>query len=81
MTIAFAKSYALVPRGGPGLACDDDGVALGPIPLVDAEAFAAALQNSGKFGVYDNGAKVPTYVPEVAATIRGLREIVARRTI
>lgn len=47
----------------------------------DPEAFAAALQNSGKFGVHDNGAKVPTYVPQVAATIRGLRAIVARRTL
>jgi Mannosyl-glycoprotein endo-beta-N-acetylglucosaminidase len=46
----------------------------------DPAAFAAALQNSGKFGVYKNGAKVPTYVPEVAATIRGLSEIVGRRT-
>ena len=47
----------------------------------DPEAFAAALQNSGKFGVHDNGGKVPTYVPQVAATIRGLRAIVARRTL
>lgn len=36
MTIAFARSYALVPRGGPGLACDEDGVALGPVPFVEA---------------------------------------------
>ncbi len=43
----------------------------------DPEAFAAALQNSGKFGVYKNGAKVPIYVPKVAATIRGLGAIVA----
>ncbi len=48
----------------------------------DPEAFAAALQNSGKFGIDpDTGAKVPTYVPDVAATIRGLRAIVARRNI
>ena len=46
----------------------------------DPEAFAAALQNSGKFGINpDTGAKVPTYVPNVAATIRGLQPIVARR--
>lgn len=48
----------------------------------DPETFAAALQNSGKFGIDpDTGAKVPTYVPDVAATIRGLRAIVARRNI
>jgi hypothetical protein len=48
----------------------------------DPEAFAAALQNSGKFGINpDTGAKVPTYVPKVAATIRGLRAIVARGKI
>jgi flagellum-specific peptidoglycan hydrolase FlgJ len=45
----------------------------------DPKAFAAALQNSGKFGIYDNGGKVATYVPQVAATIRGLGSIVARR--
>ncbi len=46
----------------------------------DPEAFAAALQNSGKFGIDMNtGAKVPTYVGGVAGTIRGLRAIVARR--
>jgi hypothetical protein len=43
------------------------------------ETFASRLQNSGKFGIYDNGAKVPTYVSSVAATIRGLRAIVERR--
>jgi flagellum-specific peptidoglycan hydrolase FlgJ len=47
----------------------------------DAEAFATALQNSGKFGVYENGAKVPSYVPNVAATIRRLAPIVAQRKI
>lgn len=48
----------------------------------DPEAFAAALQNSGKFGINpDTGTKVPTYVPKVAATIRGLRAIAARRKI
>jgi hypothetical protein len=29
----------------------------------DPEAFAAALQNSGRFGINQNGVKVPTYVP------------------
>ncbi len=47
----------------------------------DPEVFATALQNSGKFGIYRNGAKVPTYVDDVARTIRGLRAIVARRKI
>jgi hypothetical protein len=48
----------------------------------DPEAFAAALQNSGKFGINtDTGAKMPAYVGGVAGTIRGLRPIVARRKI
>ncbi len=48
----------------------------------DPEAFATALQNSGKFGINPTtGAKVPTYVPNVAGTIRGLRPIVARRML
>jgi hypothetical protein len=38
MTIAFARAYRLVPRGAAGLACDDDGVALGPVRLVEAVA-------------------------------------------
>jgi hypothetical protein len=46
----------------------------------DPEAFAGALQNSGKFGINPTTeAKVPTYVSGVAGTIRGLRAIVARR--
>ena len=36
MTILFTRAYGLVPRGGAGLACDDGGVALGPLPLVEA---------------------------------------------
>jgi hypothetical protein len=48
----------------------------------DPEAFAAALQNSGQFGINtDTGAKVPSYVGGVAGIIRGLRPIVARRKI
>lgn len=48
----------------------------------DPEAFAAALQNSGKFGIDPTtGAKIPNYVGGVAGTIRGLRPIVARRKI
>ncbi|MGH7063812.1 MAG: glucosaminidase domain-containing protein [Stellaceae bacterium] len=48
----------------------------------DPVAFAAALQNSGKFGIDpDTGAKVPGYVAGVAGTISGLRTIVARRKI
>ncbi|MGH7032931.1 MAG: glucosaminidase domain-containing protein [Stellaceae bacterium] len=48
----------------------------------DPTAFAAALQDSGKFGIYpETGAKVPTYVRDVARTIRGLRPIVARRRL
>ena len=48
----------------------------------DPEAFATALQNGGKFGINPTtGTKMPTYVPDVAATIRGLRSIIARRKI
>ena len=48
----------------------------------EPEEFAAALQNSGKFGIdTQTGAKVPSYVGGVAATIRGLRSILARRRI
>jgi hypothetical protein len=36
MTISFARAYGLVPRGAAGLACDDDGVTLGPVALVEA---------------------------------------------
>ena len=42
------------------------------------EAFAAALQNAGKFGIDPTtGAKVPTHVGGIAGTILGLRPIVA----
>jgi hypothetical protein len=27
------RTYSLAPRGGPGLACDDEGLALGPVTL------------------------------------------------
>jgi hypothetical protein len=48
----------------------------------DPEAFAAALQNSGKLGIdIRTGAKVPDYVDGVAGTIRGLRPILAGRRI
>ncbi|HZK90297.1 MAG TPA: glucosaminidase domain-containing protein [Stellaceae bacterium] len=47
----------------------------------DPEDFARALQDSGKFGVYESGAKVPTYVHDLAATIRGIRIILARRRL
>lgn len=48
----------------------------------DPTAFAAALQNSGKYGIDpDTGAKKPNYVRSVANTIVGLRPIIARRRI
>jgi hypothetical protein len=48
----------------------------------DPKTFAAALQNSGRFGIDpDTGARVPAYVGDVAGTIRGIRLIVARRKI
>ena len=42
MTPAFATMYRLNSRGDAGLACDEKGVALGPIALVDA------LSSNGK---------------------------------
>jgi hypothetical protein len=45
----------------------------------DPETFAAALQNSGKFGIdTTTGAKVTGYVDDVAATIKKLRPIIVR---
>jgi flagellum-specific peptidoglycan hydrolase FlgJ len=54
----------------------------GPIVqnMRDPADFAAALQNSGKFGINKTGSKVATYVGDVARTILGLRSIVARRS-
>ncbi len=45
MTIAFARAYRLVPRGAAGLACDDDGVALGPVQLVEAVTDASGRRS------------------------------------
>lgn len=45
MTIPFARSFCLVARGGAGLCCDADGVALGPVPLVDAVAGASGRRS------------------------------------
>jgi hypothetical protein len=38
----------------------------------DPVAFASALQNARKFGINPDGSKVPTFVSDVAATIKGL---------
>lgn len=51
MTIAFARAYRLVPRGAAGLACDDDGVALGPTTLVEA----ASDPSGRRFSAYAPG--------------------------
>jgi flagellum-specific peptidoglycan hydrolase FlgJ len=45
--------------------------------ITDPSAFAAALQNSGKFGVNQNGTPVPSYVGSTAATIRGIARAAA----
>lgn len=46
----------------------------------DPEDFAAALQNSGKFGIDPaTGAKMPKYVHDLVVTIYGLQGIVSRR--
>ena len=36
MAPPFMTTFRLTKRGGPGLACDEKGVALGPVALVDA---------------------------------------------
>jgi hypothetical protein len=48
----------------------------------DPAAFAAALQNSGRYGIDpDSGKKVVGYVEGLAATIRGLASIVEQRKL
>lgn len=50
--------------------------------ISDPQEFAAALQNSGKFGIDpDTGKPIPGYIAGVAATIRGLRPIIDRRRL
>ena len=38
MTASFPPMYRLTARGGVGLACDEQGIALGPVILVEALA-------------------------------------------
>jgi hypothetical protein len=40
--------------------------------ISDPSAFAAALQNAGKYGINRDGTKVPDFVKEVANTVAGL---------
>lgn len=47
----------------------------------DPREFAAALQDSGNFGVDEHGSKVPTFVGDFASTARSIRSIIARRQI
>jgi hypothetical protein len=49
--------------------------------ISDPNEFAAALQNSGKYGIKRDGSKVSTFVPNTALTIQGLRSIISRRKI
>ena len=46
----------------------------------DPTEFAAALQDAGKYGIKAKGGKVSSFVSGTAATIRGLRSIIARRS-
>ena len=64
MTIAFARAYRLVPRGAAGLACDDDGVALGPMRLVETVTDASGNPES-------NVTITWSIVPPRAATVDG----------
>lgn len=41
----FICSYGLVARGGPGLACDEDGLALGPVTLAKIGRDAAGQRS------------------------------------
>ncbi len=41
MADSFATERRLVPRGGVGLCCDEEGVALGPVPLIAASRDAS----------------------------------------
>src|ERR1700732_2590819 len=41
MLPSFPPMYRLTARGGVGLACDERGIALGPVPLVEALAAAS----------------------------------------
>jgi hypothetical protein len=43
----------------------------------DPEDFARALQDSGKFGIYPDGTKVPTFIHSTARTIVGIRKLIA----
>jgi hypothetical protein len=36
MKSSFPPMYRLTARGGVGLACDEQGIALGPVPLVES---------------------------------------------
>ncbi len=47
----------------------------------DPAEFAKALQDTGGFGVYENGDKVPSYVSGLAGTIRGLRSIIGDKDL
>jgi len=47
----------------------------------DPREFAAALQDTGNFGVDEHGSKVPTFVGGFAGTANGIRSIIARRQI
>jgi hypothetical protein len=44
MTMPLGRSYRLVARGGPGLACDKDGVTLGVVELARARLDAAGVR-------------------------------------
>ena len=54
MNLPLGRLYRLVPRGGPGLSCDADGVALGGVPLARVWSAAGRRQSEvrplGEFG-------------------------------
>lgn len=47
----------------------------------DPEKFASILQNAGAYGINRDGTKVPSFVSDTASTIKGLRPIIAGRSI
>jgi len=47
----------------------------------DPAKFASILQNAGAYGINRDGTKVPSFVSDTASTIKGLRPVIARRSI
>jgi len=78
MEVALRRSYRLSPRGGPGLSCDDAGVALGGIDLArvrrDADGVSRCeVRPPAEIGHILNTAYGPQSDASVLRLHRGLR--------